>query len=157
MNVTNKDKQNIVIPSVIVAMSFAVVFSLAACQQEGPAEKIGQKLDRTIENAEKKIEHITEQTGKEISEARKSLADKAEASGQYISDSVITSNVKTAIISDPLLKASDIKVTTVNGTVQLSGMVESQQVINRAAEVTSKQKDVKLLQNNLTVKAVLPE
>lgn len=157
MNVTNKDKQNIVIPSVIVAMSFAVVFSLAACQQEGPAEKVGQKLDRTIENAEKKIEHITEQTGKEISEARKSLADKAEASGQYISDSVITSNVKTAIISDPLLKASDIKVTTVNGTVQLSGMVESQQVINRAAEVTSKQKDVKLLQNNLTVKAVLPE
>ncbi len=157
MNVTNKDKQNIVIPSVIVAMSFAVVFSLAACQQEGPAEKVGQKLDRTIENAEKKIEHITEQTGKEISEARKSLADKAEASGQYISDSVITSNVKTAIISDPLLKASDIKVTTVNGTVQLSGMVESQQVIDRAAEVTSKQKDVKLLQNNLTVKAVLPE
>ncbi len=157
MNVTKNDKQNILIHRVIVATSLGVILGLVACQQEGPAEKVGQKLDRTIENAEKKIEHITEQTGKEISEARKSIADKAEASGQYISDSVITSNVKTALVSDPLLKASDIKVTTVNGTVQLSGMVESQQVIDRAAEVASKQKDVKLLQNNLTVKAVLPQ
>lgn len=157
MNVTKNDKQNILIHRVIVATSLGVILGLVACQQEGPAEKVGQKLDRTIENAEKKIEHITEQTGKEISEARKSIADKAEASGQYISDSVITSNVKTALVSDPVLKASDIKVTTVNGTVQLSGMVESQQVIDRAAEVASKQKDVKLLQNNLTVKAVLPQ
>ena len=157
MELRNKAIQNISIRKLIRVTGLTVVLGLVGCQQEGPAQTAGQKLDRTIENAGEKIESITEHTGKEISEARKSIAEKAEESAQYISDSVITSNVKTAIVSDPLLKASEIKVTTVNGTVQLSGMVDSQQVIDRASEVVSRQKDVKLLQNNLTVKAVLPK
>jgi len=130
---------------------------LTGCQQEGPAEKMGEKIDRSIENAEQKMEQITEQVGKEINEARKTVTDQFEESSQYLDDSAITLNVQAAIASDPLLEVSDIKVTTVNGTVQLSGMVDSLELIDRAAEVAYAQKDVKAVENNLIVKVVLPE
>ncbi len=157
MKMTRVDNQKRVRKIAISVSCLFFVFGIAGCQNEGSAEKAGQKLDRSIENAEQKLEQMTEETGKKVSEARQSITDKTEVSGQFLSDSVITTNVKAAIISDPLLKVSEIKVTTVNGVVQLSGMVDSQQIIGRAAEVTASQKDVKSVQNNLTVKAVLPQ
>ena len=158
MKTPNKYKHNVVAERMLVIMGVAAVFGLTGCQQEGSAEKAGQKLDRTIENAEQKMEQVSEDAGEKISEARKSVADKAETSGQYLDDSVITLNVKAAILDDPLLKVSEIKVTTLNGTVQLSGTVDSQQIIDRATEVAAGQKDVKFVQNNLTVKIInMPE
>lgn len=157
MKIIDKDIQNILIKRIIVIAGLFAVFGLTGCQQEGPAEKIGEKIDRSIENAEHKMEQITEQVGKEINEARKTVTDQSEESNQYLDDSVITLNVQAAIVNDPLLEVSDIKVTTVNGTVQLSGMVDSQELIDRAAEVAYAQKDVKAVENNLIVKVVLPE
>lgn len=157
MRTTDKDIQSILINRVIVIVGLFAVFGLASCQQEGPAEKMGEKIDRSVENVEHKLEQITEQVGKEINEARKTITNESEESNQYLDDSVITVNVQTAIVNDPLLEVSDIKVTTVNGTVQLSGMVDSQELIDRAAEVAYAQKDVKSVENNLIVKVVLPE
>ncbi|SEQ37458.1 BON domain-containing protein [Nitrosomonas ureae] len=157
MKTTDKDIQSILIKRVIVIVGLFAVFGLASCQQEGPAEKMGEKIDRSVENVEHKLEQITEQVGKEINEARKTITNESEESNQYLDDSVITVNVQTAIVNDPLLEVSDIKVTTVNGTVQLSGMVDSQELIDRAAEVAYAQKDVKAVENNLIVKVVLPE
>lgn len=157
MRTTDKDIQGILIKRVIVIVGLFAVFGLASCQQEGPAEKMGEKIDRSVENVEHKLEQITEQVGKEINEARKTITNESEESNQYLDDSVITVNVQTAIVNDPLLEVSDIKVTTVNGTVQLSGMVDSQELIDRAAEVAYAQKDVKSVENNLIVKVVLPE
>ncbi|SOD20741.1 BON domain-containing protein [Nitrosomonas ureae] len=157
MKTTDKDIQSILIKRVIVIVGLFAVFGLASCQQEGPAEKMGEKIDRSVENVEHKLEQITEQVGKEINEARKTITNESEESNQYLDDSVITVNVQTAIVNDPLLEVSDIKVTTVNGTVQLSGMVDSQELIDRAAEVAYAQKDVKSVENNLIVKVVLPE
>lgn len=158
MKVTNKYKHTIVAQRILLIMSLTAIFGLTSCQQEGSAEKAGQKLDGTIENAEQKMERMSEDAGKKISDARKSIADQAEASGQYLDDSVITLNVKTAIVGDPLLKVSEIKVTKLNGTVQLSGTVDSQQIIDRATEVAAGQKDVKSVQNNLTLKIInMPE
>ena len=157
MRITDKDIQNILIKRIIVIVGLFAVFGLASCQQEGPTEKVGEKIDRSIENAEHKMEQLTEQVGKEINAARKTITNESEESNQYLDDSVITANVQAAIVNDPLLEVSDIKVTTVNGTVQLSGMVDSQELIDRAAEVVYAQKDVKAVENNLIVKVVLPE
>ena len=153
MKMTNKYTQNISTNRIFMITGLSVVLSLTGCQQEGAAEKAGQKIDRSIENAEKKIEQMTEQAGKELNEARKSVTDKTEASNQYINDSVITTNVKAAILNDPLLKVSQIKVTTVNGMVQLSGTLDSQESIDRAIEVAKSQKDVKSVQNDLALNA----
>ena len=148
MKMTNKYKQIISTKRILVITGLSVVVGLTGCQQEGSAEKAGQKLDRSMENAEQKVEQMTEKAGKELNEARKSVTDKTEAS-KYIDDSVITVNVKAAILNDPLLKVTQIKVTTVDGIVQLSGMLDSQESIDRAVEVARSQQDVKSVQNDL--------
>ena len=65
-----------------------------------------------------------------------------------------TASVKAAILNDPLLKVSQIKVTTVDGIVQLSGALDSQESINRAVEVAKNQTNVKSVQNDLILIAV---
>jgi len=52
-------------------------------------------------------------------------------------------------LSDPLLKVSQISVTTTNGVVKLSGTVDSQQGIDRATEIARSVKDVKSVENSL--------
>ena len=152
MKMTNKYQHNVSAKKILVITGLSVVLGLASCQQEGPAEKAGQKLDRSIEKTEQKIEQTTEQGENKFDDAKKSIAEKTETSEQYIDDSVITMNIKKAILNDPLLKVFQIKVTTVNGIVQLSGALDSKESIDKAMEVVGRQKDVKSVQNDLVVK-----
>lgn len=75
-----------------------------------------------------------------------------QSTGEYIDDSAITAKVKTAIFSDDALKVFQISVQTYNGTVQLSGFVDSETVIDRATEVTQGVSGVKAVKNDLQVK-----
>jgi hyperosmotically inducible periplasmic protein len=145
MKTINKFKQNISPNRVLVITCLSTILGLAGCQQEGTAEKAGKKLDQATEKAGDKIEG-----------ARESVIDKTQTGGEYIDDSVITMKVKTAILKDPILKASHIEVTTVNGVVKLSGTVDSEQSIGRAMEVANSQKNVKSVQNALVVKEGAP-
>ena len=116
------------------------VFGLAGCQQEGTAEKAGQKVDQAAESAGKKIEKTGE-----------AVAEKVEKTGEYMEDSAITAKIKAEILGDPLLKVSQINVTTTNGVVKLSGKVDSQQSIDRAMEIARSVKDVKSVENGLAL------
>jgi osmotically-inducible protein OsmY len=60
--------------------------------------------------------------------------------------------VKAAILGDPALKVFQISVETFKGVVQLSGFVNSPQVVSRAAAVASQVSGVKSVKNNLLVK-----
>jgi len=204
MKTTNKYKQNISANRVLVITCLSAVLGLAGCQQEGTAEKAGQKIDRAAEKAEQKIEQATEKAevkieaakesldqkaekageyidestdaskgalekagkkldqatekaGEKIEGAKESVIDKTQTAGEYIDDSVITMKVKSAILNDPLLNASHIEVTTVNGVVKLSGTVDSEQSIGRAMSVASSQKNVKSVQTDLIVNISTPE
>jgi hyperosmotically inducible protein len=145
MKTINKFKQNILPNRVLVITCLSTILGLAGCQQEGTAEKAGKKLDQATEKAGEKIEG-----------AKESVIDKTQTAGEYIDDSVITMKVKTAILNDPILNASHIEVTTVNGVVKLSGTVDSEQSIGRAMEVANSQKNVKSVQNALVVKESTP-
>jgi hypothetical protein len=68
---------------------------------------------------------------------------------EYMDDSAITAKIKAEILSDPLLKVSQINVTTTNGVVSLSGTVDSQQSIDRALAIARSVKDVKSVENGL--------
>jgi len=125
-----KNKAN----KVPVIACLSIVLGLLGCQQEGTAEKAGQKIEGTKE----------------------SLIDKAQSTGEYIDDSVITTKVKAAILNDPILNMSHIEVTTVNGVVKLSGTVDSEPVIGRAMELASSQKNVKSVQTDLLVSPASP-
>jgi hyperosmotically inducible protein len=64
MKTTNKYRQNILADRVIVIACLSAVLGLAGCQQEGPAEKTGKKIDSAAEKAEQKIDQTTEQAKK---------------------------------------------------------------------------------------------
>ena len=121
----------------------SAIFGLTGCQKEGAAEKAGQKIDQATENAGKKLE-----------DAKHSLSGKAEKTGEYLDDSAITAKIKADIISDSLLKASQINVTTTNGVVNLSGIVDSKQSIDRALEIARANQNVKSVENSLAVKGI---
>lgn len=75
-----------------------------------------------------------------------------ESTGEYIDDSVITTKVKSLLAQDDLLKSFQISVETYQGTVQLSGFVNSKQAADRAGQIVRSVKGYKWLKNDLIVK-----
>ena len=124
-----------------IVVLLSIFLALAGCEQKGTAEKAGEKVDQAIEKVGEKIEG-----------AKDAIADKAEQTEEYMNDAAITAKIKADILSDPLLKSSQINVTTTNGVVTLNGVVDSQQSIDRAMEIARSVKDVQSVENDLAVK-----
>jgi hyperosmotically inducible protein len=124
-----------------IVFSLAFALGFAGCQQEWSAEKAGRKIDQAAKKAGEKTEEV-----------RKTLGEKAKRADEYIGDAVITAKIKAEILSDPLLKVSQINVTTVNGVVKLSGLVDSQQSRDRAIKIARTVKNVRSVKNGLVVK-----
>jgi len=72
-----------------------------------------------------------------------------ESTGEFVDDAVITTKVKAAILDQPTLKSSEIRVDTFKGTVQLRGVVASQSTINKAGEVARGVEGVKSVKNDM--------
>lgn len=125
----------------LVIALFSAVLGLAGCEQEGPAEQTGKKIDEAAEAA-----------GDRMEDTKESLGESAERAGEYLSDSAITTKIKAEILSDPLLKTSQIDVTTTNGVVTLTGVVDSQQSIDRTLEIVRSNPNVKSVENSLVAK-----
>lgn len=77
---------------------------------------------------------------------------KSETVGEYADDAIITAKVKTAILNDPQLKATEINVETYKGVVQLSGFVSSRDAELRATEVARGVSGVKAVNNDMRLK-----
>ena len=77
---------------------------------------------------------------------------KQESTGEYVDDALITGKVKAAILDDPELKVTEIKVETFKGVVQLSGFVSSRSAANRAVEVAKGVNGVKSVKDDMRVK-----
>ena len=78
---------------------------------------------------------------------------KKEGTGEYIDDSIITTKVKAAVLNEPTLKSAEINVETFKGVVQLSGFVNSQEDIAKAASVAKGVKGVTSVKNDMRLKA----
>jgi osmotically-inducible protein OsmY len=77
---------------------------------------------------------------------------KREGTGEYIDDAVITTKVKAALAADPMVKATEVKVTTYKGIVELSGFVDSPQSVQRAVEIARHVEGVREVRNALVVR-----
>jgi osmotically-inducible protein OsmY len=77
---------------------------------------------------------------------------KQESTGEYVDDSVITTKVKSLLAADDFLKSFQIGVETYKGTVQLSGFVSSQNLVDKAVQITRSVKGVTAVKNSLIVK-----
>jgi hyperosmotically inducible periplasmic protein len=76
-----------------------------------------------------------------------------ETAHQYTSDATISTKIRADLIKDQALKAFDIHVGTMQGVVQLSGFVDSQQQKTEAMQIAESIEGVKEVQNDIIVRA----
>ena len=72
--------------------------------------------------------------------------------GNRVDDGIITSKIKSALLSDPSVKSFDIAVATSKGAVQLSGYVDSLGQIDTALAIASKVEGVTRVDNEMSIK-----
>jgi len=125
----------------LIWISVIFVAGLAACNNPGPAETAGKKIDNVTQNA-----------GEKINEATTTLSEQGDKMGAAISDTTITTKIKGAILAEAGLSSLQISVDTMDGEVTLSGSVDSQHNIDRAKEVASSVAGVKKVKNQLALK-----
>lgn len=75
-----------------------------------------------------------------------------ESTGEYISDTWITTKVKAALAEDPNVKATEVNVETFKGAVQLSGFVSTQAAMYQAVRVANGIRGVTSVRNDMRVK-----
>lgn len=75
-----------------------------------------------------------------------------ESTGEYVSDAVITTKVKAALVNSPTVKATEVNVETYKGAVQLSGFVSSQAAVGEAVQLARAVQGVTSVKNDMRVK-----
>jgi len=77
---------------------------------------------------------------------------KQESTGEYMSDSWITTKVKAALASDKQVKSTEVNVETFKGAVQLSGFVSSNEAMNQAVVVARGIQGVTSVKNDMRLR-----
>jgi osmotically-inducible protein OsmY len=72
--------------------------------------------------------------------------------GQVVDDKTLTANVKTALSQNPDYKFGDVTVDTMNGTVQLSGFVNTADQKSKAVEIAKGVQGIKDVEDKMTTK-----
>ena len=75
-----------------------------------------------------------------------------ESTGEYVTDSWITTKVKASLAEDPQVKATEVNVETFKGVVQLSGFVSSRVALDQAVRMTRGIKGVTSVRNDMRIK-----
>lgn len=75
-----------------------------------------------------------------------------ESTGEYIDDSAVTMRVKSALLNEPGVKSGQITVETFRGVVQLSGFVETDEMMHKAVTTTQGVSGVKSVRNDMRVR-----
>ncbi len=58
----------------VLSLGLGVVV-LVGCEQKGPAEKAGQKIDKAVEDTGKEVQKAGEKVGEKLEEAGKKVKD----------------------------------------------------------------------------------
>ena len=75
-----------------------------------------------------------------------------ESTGEYFSDTWITTKVKTMLAKDAVVKATEVNVETFKGEVQLTGFVTSAAAMDQAVVIARNIEGVKSVKNGMQVK-----
>jgi hyperosmotically inducible periplasmic protein len=73
--------------------------------------------------------------------------------GRYLDDKVLVQKVKSALNDSEVYKFPDVKVNTYEGTVQLTGFVDSMEQKSKAEEIARNVRGVYNVQNQITLKS----
>lgn len=77
---------------------------------------------------------------------------KQESTGEYVTDSWITSKVKASLVADSVVKATEVNVETFKGVVQLSGFVRSDEARRQAVVVARNIQGVTSVKDDMRLK-----
>ena len=136
------------ITSLSVAALIAGTLVLGACNQRSPT---------TSPSTGSAQPSATDRIADKASDATNKVADKAgEVTNKVAAaadDMATTTKVKTALLAEPGLKSLEISVDTKDGTVTLSGKVDSADQRDRAKQIAQSTGGVKGVVDNLTVKS----
>jgi predicted small lipoprotein YifL len=66
---------NILKTSSLIVLSMGLIMALSACEQKGPAEKAGEKIDNAAETLGDKIEDATDSASDKVEEAGDKIED----------------------------------------------------------------------------------
>jgi osmotically-inducible protein OsmY len=77
---------------------------------------------------------------------------KQESTGEYVTDSWITTKVKASLVEDSMVKATEVNVETFKGVVQLSGFVSSDAAKRQAVIVARNIKGVTSVKDDMRIK-----
>jgi osmotically-inducible protein OsmY len=75
-----------------------------------------------------------------------------ESTGEYVTDTWITTKVKATLVEDPVVKAREVNVETFKGVVQLSGFVSSNAAMSQAVRIAQGTKGVTSVRNDMRIK-----
>jgi hyperosmotically inducible periplasmic protein len=162
----------------LAATAVTLLLALTGCNRND-GETIGQKVDKGIAKtaeAGREVKQNAKEAAREVGDASRNAANKASSEtkeaanesrtavmgagsetktsvGQKIDDAGITMKVKTGLSADKDLSATKIDVDTKDGVVTLTGTAPTADAKTRAADIAKNVKDVKSVNNQLTVKA----
>ena len=75
-----------------------------------------------------------------------------ESTGEYVTDTWITTKVKASLAEDSTVKAREVNVETFKGVVQLSGFVSSSAEMYQAVRIATGIKGVTSVRNDIRLK-----
>lgn len=127
-----------------VFASMMIVSGLVACDNSGPAEKAGKKIDQATEN-------VTTSVSNAADKADQTITKQANIAGQAIDDTTITAKVKSALLNEPGMQSMKITVDTEKGIVTLSGSADSQAKIDKAIKLAGAVDGVQSVKSKLVV------
>ena len=135
----------------LIAISMLLVVGLAACDQPGPAETAGKKIDETVDATGQKLGQAADKMEGVFDRAAEKMGERSDRAGVAMDDAEITARVKGAIFSEPGLKTLKISVDTVSGVVSLTGSVESQSYLDRVTTLAAAVDGVRDVENHIQV------
>jgi osmotically-inducible protein OsmY len=115
-------------------------------------EEVDRKAEAKKSETDRKAEAAKQEIERDAKAAKQKIGEGAHEMGTEVSDSWITTKVKTEIATDDRLKGSDISVdTNQSGEVTLTGTVPTMAARERAIELTRGVKGVRAVKDTLSV------
>ncbi len=62
--------------AIIFVMAFSLSIVISGCQDEGPVEKAGKKVDQAVKEAGEKVDKAAQKAGEAVKEAEKKVEEK---------------------------------------------------------------------------------
>ncbi len=137
----------------------AVPLALSACSGRDEDQTVGQRVDSALGRAGEVAREVQEggrEAGRDARTATMGAASRAKQAasqaGAKVDDAKITSQVNDSLAQDKDFGTGAVDVTTREGVVTLRGTAPSAAAKARAAEIARNVKDVKSVENQLSVR-----